>query len=367
MQVLVLGAGVIGVAVADALATRGADVTVLDMRAPGRGASFASAGILAPYTEAHPDSPLLRLGVRSLSRFDPFIADVSSRSGVHIEYARSGTLQVAVNDEEILALRAAKDWLDAIQVTADFVEGDAIAGLEPTLAPGVRAALLIRSHGYVGVASLVRALTLSARQAGAVFESPVEAVEITTRPYDLVVRANGRPYTADHVVVATGSWSGRLKIDDESPWPVRPVRGQLLELGWPRDRPLPERVVWGADCYCVPWSNGSLLVGATVEEVDFDERSTVAGVAALSSAVASLLPVAREASVDEVRVGLRPATPDGLPMIGALRDSPRVIAATGHFRNGILLAPITAEIVAHAVLDKALDESSAATSPDRFA
>src|SRR5262245_51705217 len=100
MQVLVLGGGIIGVAVADALARRGAEVTVLDMRAPGRGASFASAGILAPYTEAHPDSPLLRLGIRSLARFDPFIADVSSRSGVHVEYARTGTLQVAVNDEE---------------------------------------------------------------------------------------------------------------------------------------------------------------------------------------------------------------------------------------------------------------------------
>jgi glycine oxidase len=365
VQVVILGAGIIGVAIADALARGGAVVTVLDRRGPGRGASQASAGILAPYTEASSGSPLLPSGVRSLALFDDFVADAAARSGVRVEYARSGTLEVARDDEAARHLRATRDWLTAIDVAADWIAPADLAGVEPAVAAGTHGALLIRSHGYVGVPSLLRALTQSARLAGAVFESPIEALEITAGPGDLAVRTGARSYAADVVVVAAGSWSSALRIAGRPAWPVRPVRGQLLELEWDADRPLPRHVVWGPGCYCVPWSTRSLLVGATSEDAGFDERSTVEGVAQLTAAVSALIPAARRAAVRDIRVGLRPATPDGLPLIGPLRDLPQIVAATGHFRNGILLAPLTARAVAGYLLNGTRDELFAIATPDR--
>lgn len=366
MRVAILGAGIIGVAIADALARGGAEVTVLDRRSPGRGASQASAGILAPYTEASSDSPLLPSAVRSLAMFDEFVASAAARSGVRVEYARTGTLEVAEDADTARHLRNSQTWLAAADVAADWIEPADLPGIEPAVAPNAAGALLIRSHGYVGVPSLLRALTHAARLSGAVFESPVDALEVSAGPGGLGVRTGAHTYPADAVVVAAGSWSGALRIADQQPWPVRPVRGQLLELGWDAGRPLPRRVVWGPRCYCVPWTTGSLLVGATSEEAGFDERSTVEGVAQLTTAVARLLPEARIAAVRDVRVGLRPATSDGLPIVGPLRAQPRIVAATGHFRNGILLAPLTARAVAGYLLDGTADDLFAIATPDRF-
>jgi len=198
-----------------------------------------------------------------------------------------------------------------------------------------------------------------------VFESPVEAVEIMARPNHVDVRTARQRYTAGAVVVAAGSWSRRVRVEHQPPLPIRPVRGQLLHLEWPTATP-PARVVWGPKCYTVPWSDGSLLVGATVEEVGFDERSTAIGVHGLLTAAIELLPDASRASIEAVRVGLRPATPDGLPAIGPLGRAPRVTVATGHYRNGILLAPLTADLVTRQILDEQLDPVLDLTTPDRF-
>lgn len=365
MRVLVIGAGVIGSAVADAVASGDADVTVIDMRSAGRGASQASAGVLAPYTEAqgHPD--LLKLCARSLDLFDDFIASARERSGRAIEYQRNGTLEVALSPLEAEHLRAAKAWLDDVNVPSEWIDAQAMHAIEPAVSHAAIGALLIRAHGLVGVSSLITALVQSARGSGAVFESPVEAIDLIPVAGGVEVRAGARRYAADHAVIAAGSWSGRVRIAGMTPLPVRPVRGQLLHLTWPNGAPV-SRVVWGRECYTVPWSDGTLLVGATVEDVGFDEASTVAGVQALVSGVRSLLPASRDAAMREVRVGLRPATPDGLPVIGSSAAAPNVTFATGHYRNGVLLAPITAAIVSNHILQRGTDPMTSATSPDRF-
>ena len=365
MRVLVAGAGIIGVAVADALARRGAHVTVLEMRAPGQGASRASAGLLAPYTEAEPGSPLLEFGTRSLGLFDTFIARASEASGRSIEYARSGTLEVALDDDESTALQRTATWLASQGVDHDWLDNRALQLLEPAVSREARGALLVRTHGFVGVRSLVDALVQSARFHGAVFESPVEIGDMSIGAGGVTIRSGAREYKADRVVLAAGSWSGRIRIRGLSAVPVRPVRGQLLHLRW-RDAPMPARVVWSSGCYTVPWSDGSLLVGATVEDVGFDESTTAAGVESLARAVRTLLPAASVASVDDVRAGLRPATPDGLPMIGALPELPNLIFATGHYRNGILLAPLTAQLVERLVLDGAADAMMGSVAPGRL-
>lgn len=362
VRVVVIGAGVIGSAVADAMARRKADVTVLDMRGPGRGASQASAGILAPYTEAERDSPLLALGRRSLDMFDDFIDGVRDRSGRPVEYARSGTLEVALDESDRERLETAGQWLASAGVAAQWLDASAVRQFEPTVSDEALGGLFVERHGFLNVPALVDALVHSARFAGASFESMAEAAVVSPSKNGVEVRSGDRRWSADAAVLAAGTWSGRVKVDGARSVRVRPVRGQLLHLGW-RDGQPPSRVVWGPGCYTVPWTDGTLLVGATVEEAGFDETSTVAGVRSLASSVERLLPRASNASLREIRVGLRPAMADGLPAVGPLAE--HVTAATGHYRNGILLTPLTADVVARLVLDRDSDPMLSATDPAR--
>lgn len=366
MKIIIVGAGIIGVSIADALAQRGADVSVLDMRSPGRGASLASAGILAPYSEAHENSPLLTLGARSLDLFDEFVAGVSARAGRRVEYARSGTLDVALTDEAVTKSRHERDTLAARGVAAEWIDAASLRSFDPSVTSSALGGLLVPTHGVVGVSALIDALVHSARLAGATFEAPIEVTHVNPTRSALDIRAGDRTYSADALVVASGSWSRRVKIAGVAPLPVKPIRGQLLHLHWPDATPLPTRVVWGPGCYAAPWSNRSVLVGATVEDVGFDEHNTVAGVRDLTNAACALLPDSARATLQDVRAGLRPALPDGLPAIGAWPSAPRVFAAAGHYRNGVLLAPLTAKLVERAILDGKVDESLAVMRPDRF-
>jgi glycine oxidase len=180
-----------------------------------------------------------------------------------------------------------------------------------------------------------------------------------------VIVENGQEVlTADHVVIAAGSWAGQIAIEGASRLPIHPVRGQLLQLKW--NGPRVRRMTWAERCYLVSWMDGSLLVGATVEDVGFDERNTVAGIQTLLDAVCQVLPEARYAQFVQARAGLRPGSPDGLPVIGSSLALPGVTHATGHYRNGVLLAPLTAELVADLILDGRVDPLLAITNPSRF-
>jgi glycine oxidase len=207
---------------------------------------------------------------------------------------------------------------------------------------------------------LTSALAAAAVRRGAEFiTGHVEAIDTSGRA--LAVKVASAVIESDAVILAAGSWSGRVK--PMTP-PVRPVRGQLLHLHF-HQRPL-SRVVWGTDCYLVPWRDGSLLVGATVEEAGFDETATAAGVTRLLEASADLLATVPEARFDAVRVGLRPGTPDELPLIGPSSTMPGVYYATGHYRNGVLLSPLTAKLVADLVMDGKRDPDLELVRPDRF-
>ena len=165
-------------------------------------------------------------------------------------------------------------------------------------------------------------------------------------------------------MVAAGSWSGHIDIEGIPPLPVRPIRGQLLQLA--SDAPALNRIVWGPRCYLVPVSSGSILVGATVEDAGFDERTTVAGVRDLLDSACDLVPHLWQATFVGARVGLRPATADEMPIIGRSAKMPGLVYATGHYRNGVLLAPLTARAVADLVLDNRDDPLLTAASPQRF-
>ena len=373
-DVVVVGAGVIGCAVAYELARRGADVLVMDSRGVGRGATQASAGMLTPYIEGYSRGPLLDLAVRSLSLYDQFVADVGADSARRIPYARSGSLEVSLDDSSDRLRRVADD-LAAANVPCTLLDAAATHDTEPLVAPDVSAGLLIPEHGYLVARDFTQALAAAAEKRGATFarsEGPHAAVtgardqvrRLAPSDRYLRVETDHSTVLARHVVLAAGCWSGGVEIEGVPSAPVRPVRGQLLHLAW-SGQPL-RRITWSSRCYMVPLDDGSALVGATVEEAGFDECATVAGVRDLLDAACELVPQAWQAGFLGARVGLRPGTPDDLPIVGSSSHVPGLIYATGHYRNGVLLAPLTAKLVSDLVLDGRRDAALAITSPDRF-
>ena len=329
------------------------------------GATQASAGVLAPYIEAREGDPLFDLTIRSLDLFDEFTARVSSNSGVAVPYRRSGTIDIATDEDEMRALSTTAGLLARLGVAAELVDGASARTQEPLLSADVAGGLLIPAHGFVAAAELTRAVAVAAGRIGVRFIERLSARRIARVNGNIIVETDRESLLSKAVVLAAGSWSGAIEIDGVATRvPVRPVRGQLMYLAW-NGSPL-RRVVWSHRCYLVPWEDGTVLVGATMEEAGFDERTTVAGVHDLLEAACEIVPQAGTAGFAGARVGLRPATTDHLPVIGASRVVPNLMYATGHYRNGVLLAPLTAELVADAMLENRVDPALAAVNPARF-
>jgi glycine oxidase len=364
-DVVIIGAGIIGCAAAYELASAGATVHVIDTRRIGQGASQASAGVLAPYIEGHESSELRSLGRRSLDLYDAFVARVSEDSGGPIQYDRSGTIEVAFEEDEIARQRATAAALARDGIDARALDADAIRELEPLASTGARGGLLIGIHGFVGVPDLTEALSTAAVRKGARFTLDTRVVAIREAGARVTVDTERGTFTPDCVVLAAGTWAGQLAIAGVEPIHVKPIRGQLLHLAWPTAQLL-RHVVWGTECYIVPWRNGRVLVGATVEDAGFDERATAAGVRDLLEAACTLVPHLWQASFAEVRVGLRPQSPDSLPIVGRSETVRGLIYATGHYRNGVLLAPLTAALVKNLVMEEGDDGALKALAPSRL-
>lgn len=343
-SVIVIGAGVIGATAAWELAASGASVRVIDARRPGLGATRASAGVLAPYIEGHPSSPLRDLGRQSLDLYDEFITRLRRESGHDVAYERNGTLEVALTLEEAETLAAASGALWSEGVEARWVPHEVVEDLEPHASRDAYGALVIPMHGYVSATAMTLAAIAAATSLGAEVIVETGAIEVLPLPGRRVrVEAASSSWDADVVVMAAGSWSSRIRVAGADPLPVTPVRGQLLHLQAP-DVSL-RHIVWGKAGYLVPWRDGTILVGGTVEEAGFDESSTDQARRELKAVAAGLVPALAEAEILETRVGLRPRMVDDLPAIGRSTVVPGLIYATGHYRNGILLAPLTARLV----------------------
>jgi glycine oxidase len=359
-SVVVVGAGVIGTAVACELTARGVACTVVDQRDLGGGATQASAGMLAPFVEAHERGPLLDLGIRSLALYDDWIARITRDAGLDVEYRRIGTLEIALDAHHAAELRATgaddrtgtRIWLDAGAARASHPALGSIAG-----------ALFTPTHGYVAARQLTAAQAAAAVKGGATFHrASVKRIERDRNALRVLTTAS--PLTASHVVLAAGAWATDIEIVGSGAPPLRPVRGQLLHLGW-RSHPI-DTIIWGPECYIVPRTDGTLLVGATVEDVGFDERATSAGVRDLLDAACDLLPGGWGATFLGVHVGLRPGTPDDLPVLGPDAKMPGLIHASGHYRNGVLLAPMTAHLIADWIVDGKRDPAFDLLAAARF-
>jgi glycine oxidase len=343
VKVVVIGGGVIGYSVATALAGRGADVTVIEMRGPGAGATQASAGMLAPYIEGH-DEVLRRLGVQSLALYDDYIDQLQSMSPV--EYARCGTLQVAQSSQRLGELERDAERLAGQSAAHSLLTAEQVRHIEPQLATDIVGGLHVLGHGYVHVPQLMSALTESAARRGVTTRTD-RVLGIEQLPGGLgAVTARGT-VAASTIVVAAGSWSGQIVLPGSPQIPVRPIKGQSIEVSFPV--PPLRHIVWSEHCYLVPWQSGSMIVGATVEDVGFDESTTDEAADWLLGAARAVLPLTERAGVRTARAGLRPATRDQLPLIGWSSTMRGVCLAAGHYRNGVLLAPLTATMVAEIV------------------
>jgi glycine oxidase len=348
-DVLVIGAGVIGLSVAWRAAREGLRVHVFDKGEPGAGTTHVAAGMLAPVSEAEAGEPeLLELMRRSAAMYPAFVAALQDESGVDPGYRRCGTLAIARDRDELEALAREHRLRESLQLRTKKLLPSAARELEPALAPAIRGALDVPDDHAVDPRSLVAALIAANSRAGVEIRKGVvvRACEQRHGRVEGVQLGDGSSVRAGSVVVAAGPWSREV-----AGAPVHPVKGQTLRLRDPSGGGLLHRVIRMASGYIVPRGDGRYVLGATVEERGFDTTATAGAVYELLRDAIEIIPGVSEMIVEELAVGLRPATRDGRPLIGPA-GVPGLHWATGHYRHGVLLAPVTAEIAVAALTDQ---------------
>lgn len=335
---VIIGGGVIGCSIAWRLAEHGLRVTVLERGVPGKAASWAAAGMLSPLgeTRQHPD--FLALAQASRSRYSGFLEELQDATELHIEFGAPGKLEVAFDADELHELGAAFHGLPV-----RFVGAPDVHRIEPALAEAIQGGIWFEQDAFVDNRRLAEALWTACTRHGVRFRSgdPATGLRIDAGRVNAVTLTSGE-MPCEVAVIAAGAWSAQLH-NLPRPLPVFPVRGQMLAL---RTLPCPlSHIVQSIGCYLIPRAGGRVLVGATVERAGFDPRTTAPAIQQLLTAATRLLPALAGASIEETWCGLRPCTPDELPIMGSDPDVGGLYYATGHYRNGILLAPITAELM----------------------
>jgi glycine oxidase len=361
---VVVGAGLIGLACGWRAAQRGLSVAVLDRAEAGAGASGVAAGMLAPVTEADfGEEALLRLNLASRALWPDFAAELEERTEAGCGYAESGALVAAADRDDVEELRRLHEFQRSLGLEAEWLGPRECRALEPGLSPRVAGAILAPQDAHVDPRATLAALRSAFATAGGELLEGTEALELR-RDGDRVtgVRTEAGALSADTVVVAAGAWSAELV--PQAP-PVRPVKGQILELRVRRGTRPPERIVRTPRCYLFARADGRAVLGATVEEQGFDTTVTADGVYRLLEAAWEVFPEIAEFELVAARAGLRPGSPDNSPMIGPGAED-GLLWATGHHRNGVLLAPLTAGAVAEVLQGGALPDEAAPFSPRRF-
>ncbi|MET7516682.1 glycine oxidase ThiO [Streptomyces sp. NPDC005480] len=373
-DVLVVGGGIIGLVTAWRAAQRGLRTAVVDPE-PGGGAAQVAAGMLAAVTELHygeAEQTLLGLNVESARRYPAFAAELSEATGLDLGYRACGTLAVALDADDRAHLRELHALQRKSGLESEWLSGRECRRLEPMLAPSVRGGLRVDGDHQIDPRRLAKALVAACERAGVRFHRQwAERLTVVREGARGVVLADGTGLDADQVVLAGGSLSGRLAgVPDDVLPPVRPVKGQVLRLTVPKVyAPFLSRtvraVVRGGNLYLVPRVNGELVVGATSEELGWDTTVTAGGVYELLRDAHELVPGITELPLTETRAGLRPCSPDNAPILGPTA-LPGLLLATGHYRNGVLLTPVTGDSMAHVLATGELPEVARPFTPRRF-
>ncbi|MFF0523936.1 glycine oxidase ThiO [Actinomadura nitritigenes] len=369
MRIVIIGAGVIGLATAWRAAQGGAAVTLVDP-APASGASSVAAGMLTPVSElSYGEEPLLRLGLASRDRYGAFAAELAEATGLDTGYRDDGTLQVAFDADDLKLLDDLRAFQESLGIPVEALTGRECRRAEPMLAPGVRGGLLAPEDGSVDPRRLAPALLAAGERLGVrLVRRRAEGLLVERDAAAGVRLDDGAEIRADRVLLAAGPWSGDLAgLPAGTVPPVRPVKGQVIRLRTPVPflRRTTRGLVKGSSVYLVPRADGEIVIGATQEELGFDTRVTAGGLWELLRDARELLPGLTELEFAEVTAGLRPGSPDNAPLMGPTA-LPGLYLGTGHFRNGILLAPVSADALAAMLLDGPVPEVAAPFSPARF-
>ena len=367
-RVVVVGAGVIGLGIAWRLAARAA-VTVFDRGKAGAGASHAAAGMLAACAEAEPgEESLVALGRESQRRWPAFAEELERTTGVDVELRTEGTLVVALTADDQATIAHHLEFQRQLALPLEWLSAAATRAREPRLAGKIAGALFSPEDHQVDNRKLAHALRIAAEQAGVDIREhqPVKEFVVQGGQARGVVLDDGTSVPADIVVLAAGAWSrgiGGLPPDRRPP--VRPIKGQMLALRMDPAAPLLSHVLWAPGVYLVPRRDGRLIVGATVEEKGFDDTITAGGLLTLLEAAWRAIPAVEELPVDEIWVGHRPGSRDDAPILGP-GPLAGLFYATGHHRNGILLAPVTADAMARLILDDVVEPAIKPFGLERF-
>jgi glycine oxidase len=345
MHVAIVGGGIIGCLTACYLKQLGVDVTLVERGETGRESSWAGAGILCPiHPWLYPDA-FTHLIDKSLAMYSGFQADIEAKTGISIEWERSGLLIPFFDDDRIDHWQPAIDWSEKFDWRVEQLDRDQAIAREPAISPDVSRSLLWPEVGQLRNPRLLRAVRVWMEQLGV---STIEGAEVTAllKKGDSVagVRcADGRKVESDQVLLAGGSWCGELATQMGFELPVEPVKGQIVLLkGEPG---VMHSIVKHDDAYFVPRVDGRILVGASMEFVGFEPGNTDDVIEKLMESMARIAPGLKGLEVEQKWMGFRPGSPDGMPFLGPVESIPGLWVASGHYRNGVALAPITAEIM----------------------
>ncbi len=361
-NVIVVGAGIIGLACSWRLARAGHHVTLIDKDHPGRGASWAAAGMLAPVTELGFEDPhTFALAQRSLKSYPHFLADLAADAGVTVELEQTGTLVAALDRDQSQAIRRQLEFRQELGLDVDWLDGDSARDREPLLSPRVTGAMWIPDDHHIDNRRLIEALVAGTDQRG-VTRITDEVVEVNNKSTaGIAVRTTNGTLDADTAVLCTGVSDRVITCDVPLPT-TRPVKGQIISVAQSPEFPL-RHVVRTPQVYLVPKAD-RVLIGATQEEVGFDVRATAGAALHLLEHAWEVVPAIYELEILSIDVGLRPATRDNAPVIGSL--TPNLLVASGHYRHGILLAPVTANAITELINAGDADPVVARFHPSRF-
>ncbi|MDT4967912.1 MAG: glycine oxidase [Acidobacteriota bacterium] len=368
-DVVVAGGGVIGLAIARALALRGIRrVTLIERSHLGAEASSAAAGMLAPQAEANRDDAFFKLTCASRDLYPKFAEDLCEETGTDIELERSGTLYLGFTENDEQELNERYEWQVRAGLEVERLTADEARRIEPCLSPRTRTALRFPLDVQVENRRLVAALanSLAKHEVNVMTETSVDSLVISRGRISGIETSSGR-ITAPVVVLACGAWTSLMNSADKAApgLSIEPVRGQMLCFETnPR---LTRHIIYSPRGYLVPRRDGRLLAGSTTEDAGFNKDVTAGGISSITQHSLEISPAIGDLSIVDSWAGLRPHSADDLPVLGECHDVSGLFYATGHYRNGILLAPITGELIADEIMTNVKPLQSLAFSPDRFA
>lgn len=363
-DIVVIGGGAIGLAIAWRTARLGASVSVIEREDPPRGSSWVAAGMLAPVTEAQfGEDDVLSLNLRSAEMYPAFIEDLRADSGAEVGLVEEGTMYLALDRDQHEALLRLYDFQVSNHLDVRMLDSEQARSHEPALSPSVRSAVFAERDRAVDPRELVSALSLAFRRCG----GEIHQGEVTRISPRLLTLRDGSEASFERLVLAAGAWTSEIPgVPPEVAGALRPVKGQLMHLRPPAgEPPIISHVIRTEEIYLVPRRGGEVICGATVEEKSFDPSVTAGAIYDLLRAAIEAVPGLREFEITETLAGFRPASRDNAPLIGPTSMN-GVIAATGHFRNGILQAPATADGIAQLLVKDELPEELAPFDPRRF-